>query len=194
MRSVRLARAPGSGGAERSVAVVVPPVCAREDSASSTDARSSWAGPRACASSLSTASAAVRDAHCRAGRTARCPRATSRSRSQETNRIFTVPLTFSPFAGRCAAATRPLTRRGRVPGARRAARDAPGGSVGRGRDATTAMTTAPEGRAGQQAAIAALNRSAGRCQPSVLRGRSLISAATRVISWTVCISSVPFGK
>ncbi len=47
---------------------------------------------------------------------------------------------------------------------------------------------------GQQAAIAASNRSAGRCQPSVLRGRWLISAVTRVRSSTVCIRSVPFGK
>jgi len=97
---------------------------------------------------------------------------------------------FSPFAGRCAAATRPLTRRGRMPGAWRGMR------LG---DLSAAASRRhdrydPGGPPGQQAAIAALNRSAGRCQPSVLRGRSFISAATRVMSWTVCIRSVPFGK
>jgi len=97
---------------------------------------------------------------------------------------------FHRSPGRCAAATRPLTRRGRMPGAWRGMR------LG---DLSAAASRRhdrydPGGPPGQQAAIAALNRSAGRCQPSVLRGRSFISAATRVMSWTVCIRSVPFGK
>ena len=47
----------------------------------------------------------------------------------------------------------------------------------------------------QAATAAAVNSSAGRPQPSVLRGRSLTSAAIRAMSsavWT--LRSVPFGK
>ena len=47
----------------------------------------------------------------------------------------------------------------------------------------------------QAAVAAAANSSAGRCQPSVLRGRSLTSAAIRTTSSTVwMLRSVPFGK
>ena len=48
---------------------------------------------------------------------------------------------------------------------------------------------------GYAAAQTAANSSAGRCQPSVLRGRSLISAAILTTSSTVwTLRSVPFGK
>ena len=47
----------------------------------------------------------------------------------------------------------------------------------------------------QAATLTAANSSAGRCQPSVLRGRSLSSAAIRTTSSTVWTPrSVPFGK
>ena len=47
-----------------------------------------------------------------------------------------------------------------------------------------------------QAGVAvAANSSAGRCQPRVLRGRLLTSAAIRPTSWAVwALRSVPFGK
>jgi hypothetical protein len=81
MRSVRRARASECG--EPSARGAEAPVSAREDLASSMDARSWWGRSARVPSSLANRCPLPRAMpQCRAGRTARSPRATSRSRPQ----------------------------------------------------------------------------------------------------------------